>query len=166
MRFGIIVFAIVFPSVAAAWTYTTDEDRITSVKTETISVRADTASLEPHRRSKEYGVTTFLFFACEKGKLKAIVLAPQKLVGSHRNLVQYKIDDLKAVESSRWTETSDRTGVGLWNDAAAKSFAKSLMGKSRLIFRNTAAVFGELEASFQVDGLSEAFSKMPKSCRP
>lgn len=77
--------------------------------------------------------------------------------------VTYRFDDDDA-KTKGFQESTDNLALGLWSGSAAIPFAKSMLGKNRMIVRFTPFGMSPVEYSFDLEGVDLAIKKVREQC--
>lgn len=77
--------------------------------------------------------------------------------------VTYRLDEQKA-ETRSFDASTDSTALGLWRGGSSIPFAKSLLGKGRLIVRFTPFGLSPAEYTFNLSGVDNAVQQVRQQC--
>lgn len=147
------------------WKFQVETDRITGAKTVAIWQSNRNGTVSPHRRASLPNVETTMMLVCRGGNKRQIVIRfDSQLVASHRQTVNYRIDNRQPVTTTRWDASADSTSVGLWSSSQVDAFFRSISNGSKLLFRIQHNVFGTAETEFDLTGVDTASEPLRSAC--
>jgi type VI secretion system protein VasI len=138
----------------------------TSAMTDTTDVFASLNS-ENSQICRSYGSSSYLtlWVRCLENTTAVIFSGDCHMASGFQGYgdVTYRLDDDKAVTKG-FQESTDNLALGLWSGGSAIPFAKSILGKDRMIVRFTPFGMSPVEYTFDLKGSDAAIQQVREQC--